>query len=90
MPEPRPARVLNSAVPPQRLLLLIPTTTSRTGDFVDAAMKLDVDLVIASDRPNMMAREFPDHLLSHRRSTRLRLFSKPGGCCICLFVVFAS
>ena len=48
----------------QRLLLLIPTSTYRTEDFVDAARSLDVDLVIASDRPNVMAGEFPDHLLT--------------------------
>jgi biotin carboxylase len=48
----------------QRLLLLIPTTTYRTEDFIEAASKLDVDLVIASDRPNVMAGEFPEHLLS--------------------------
>jgi len=50
--------------PSQRLLLLIPTTTYRTEDFVAAARSLDVDLVIASDRPNVMAGEFPDHLLT--------------------------
>jgi biotin carboxylase len=50
--------------PSQRLLLLIPTSTYRTEDFVDAARSLDVDLVIASDRPNVMAGEFPDHLLT--------------------------
>jgi biotin carboxylase len=44
--------------------LLIPTTTYRTEDFVDAATKLDVDLVVASDRPNVMAGEFPNHLLT--------------------------
>jgi biotin carboxylase len=48
----------------QRLLLLIPTTTYRTEDFVEAARALDVDLVVASDRPNVMAGEFPDHLLT--------------------------
>ncbi|HZP37839.1 MAG TPA: ATP-grasp domain-containing protein [Methylomirabilota bacterium] len=48
----------------QRLLLLIPTTTYRTEDFVEAARALDVDLVIASDRHNVMAGEFPDHLLT--------------------------
>jgi biotin carboxylase len=47
-----------------RLVLLIPTTTYRTEDFVDAARRLDVDLVIASDRPNVMSAEFPDHLLT--------------------------
>jgi biotin carboxylase len=50
--------------PSQRLLLLIPTTTYRTEDFVEAARTLDVDLVIASDRPNVMSGEFPDHLLT--------------------------
>ncbi|MEK7443563.1 MAG: hypothetical protein AABZ70_01740, partial [candidate division NC10 bacterium] len=49
---------------PKRLLLLIPTTTYRTEDFVEAARRLEVDLVIASERPNVMASEFPDHLLS--------------------------
>ncbi|PYO56787.1 MAG: hypothetical protein DMD83_12660, partial [Candidatus Rokuibacteriota bacterium] len=49
---------------PKRLLLLIPTTTYRTEDFVEAARRLDVDLAIASDRPNVMSAEFPDHLLT--------------------------
>ena len=53
-----------AAMTSQRLLLLIPTTTYRTEDFVEAARTLDVDLVIASDRPNVMAGEFPDHLLT--------------------------
>jgi biotin carboxylase len=57
----------------QRLLLLIPTTTYRTEDFVEAARSLDVDLVIASDRPNVMAGEFPDHLLTLP-------FSDPAAC----------
>jgi biotin carboxylase len=56
--------VLDWPVSPKRLLLLIPTSTYRTEDFVDAARRLDVDLVIASERPNMMAGEFPDSLLS--------------------------
>src|SRR5262245_7077154 len=46
-----------------RLLLLIPTTTYRTEDFVEAARTLDVDLVTASDRPTVMSGEFPDSLL---------------------------
>src|SRR3984893_4415837 len=62
---PRDKLCLAAAMAPsQRLLLLIPTTTYRTEDFVDAARSLDVDLVIASDRPNVMATEFPDHLLT--------------------------
>jgi biotin carboxylase len=49
---------------PKRLLLLIPTSTYRTEDFMEAAQRLDVDLVVASERPNVMAGEFPDHLLT--------------------------
>ena len=49
---------------PKRLLLLIPTSTYRTEDFMDAAGRLDVDLVVASEHPNVMAGEFPDHLLT--------------------------
>jgi biotin carboxylase len=56
--------VLDSHVSPKRLLLLIPTTSYRTEDFVEAARTLDVDLVIASDRPNVMSGAFPDHLLT--------------------------
>src|SRR4030095_10943898 len=48
----------------KRLLLLIPTTTYRTEDFMEAARRLDVDLVVAAERPNVMAGEVPDHLLT--------------------------
>jgi biotin carboxylase len=47
-----------------RLLLLIPTTTYRTEDFVESAVKLGVDLVIASERPSTLSEAFPDHLLA--------------------------
>jgi biotin carboxylase len=47
-----------------RLLLLIPTTTYRTEDFVAAATKLDVEMVVASDRPHVLERERPDRLLA--------------------------
>jgi biotin carboxylase len=47
-----------------RLLLLIPTTTYRTEDFVEAALRLGVDLVIASEEPSTLAGAFPDHLLA--------------------------
>ena len=49
---------------PARLLLLVPTTTYRTEDFVDAARRLDVDLVVAAEKPNTMAAALPDHLLT--------------------------
>jgi len=47
-----------------RLLLLIPTTTYRTEDFVRAAAKLDVELVVASERPNVLEAALPDNLLT--------------------------
>jgi biotin carboxylase len=47
-----------------RLLLLIPTTSYRTEDFVAAAGKLGVDLVVASERPSTFEEAFPDHLLT--------------------------
>src|SRR2546426_2591495 len=45
-----------------RLLLLLPTTTYRTQAFVDAATKLGVDLVCASERPSTLEERAPDHL----------------------------
>ena len=47
-----------------RLLLLIPTTTYRTADFMEAAGKLGVEIVVASDRPNVLEGEFPENLLT--------------------------
>ena len=51
-------------VAPPRLLLLVPTTTYRTEDFVEAARRLDVDLVVAAERPNTLSAALPDHLLT--------------------------
>jgi len=47
-----------------RLLLLLPTSTYRTEDFVDAATKLGVDLVCASEKPSTFESHVPDHLLT--------------------------
>jgi len=47
-----------------RLLLLLPTTTYRTEDFVEAAHKLGVDLVCGSERPNTMEDLAPDSLVT--------------------------
>jgi biotin carboxylase len=47
-----------------RLLLLVPTTTYRTEDFVEAARRLDVELVVAAEKPNALAAALPDHLLT--------------------------
>ena len=52
LPRPGPAwsAMCADRVPSKRLLLLIPTSTYRTEDFVEAARRLDVDLVVASER----------------------------------------
>ncbi|MGH7307530.1 MAG: ATP-grasp domain-containing protein [Candidatus Rokuibacteriota bacterium] len=47
-----------------RLLLLLPTRTYRTEDFIDAANKLGVDLVCASERPSTLEELSPDSLLT--------------------------
>src|SRR5438132_6275503 len=47
-----------------RLLLLLPTSTYRTQDFVDAATGLGVDLVCASEKPSTFESHVPDHLLT--------------------------
>jgi biotin carboxylase len=47
-----------------RLLLLLPTTTYRTQDFLDAAGTLGVDVVCASEKPSTFEAHAPDHLLT--------------------------
>ena len=46
------------------MLLLLPTTTYRTKAFVDAALKLDVDVVAASEQPSTLANRNPQGLLT--------------------------
>jgi biotin carboxylase len=47
-----------------RLLLLLPTTTYRTHDFLEAGRTLGVDVVCASERPNTLEAQLPDHFLT--------------------------
>jgi len=47
-----------------RVLLLLPTTTYRTRAFVEAALKLDVDVVAASERPSTLAANNPQGLVT--------------------------
>jgi biotin carboxylase len=47
-----------------RLLLLLPTTTYRTQDFLDAAGALGVDIVCASEKPSTFEAHAPDNLLT--------------------------
>src|SRR6058998_340732 len=65
-PRPRVRPSAGDAMPNSvaRLLLLLPTTTYRTQAFVDAATKLGVDLVCASERPSTLEERAPDHLIT--------------------------
>jgi biotin carboxylase len=47
-----------------RVLLLLPTTTYRTKAFVEAALKLDVDVVAASEHPSTLLNTNPGGLLA--------------------------
>jgi biotin carboxylase len=47
-----------------RLLLLLPTTTYRTEDFLDAARALGVEIVCASEHPSTFEAHAPDNLLT--------------------------
>jgi biotin carboxylase len=47
-----------------RLLLLLPTTTYRSKDFVDAALALGIDLVCASELPNSLEEVLPDNFIT--------------------------
>ncbi len=46
------------------MLLLLPTTTYRTKAFVDAALKLEVDVVAASEQPSTLESKNPEGLLT--------------------------
>ena len=47
-----------------RLLLLLPTTTYRTEDFLAAARTLGVDVVCASEKPSTLEAHLPDNFLT--------------------------
>jgi biotin carboxylase len=47
-----------------RLLLLLPTTTYRTEAFIEAATRLGVELVCASERPSTLESLTPDSLVT--------------------------
>jgi len=48
----------------ERLLLLLPTTTYRTHDFLEAARTLGVEIVCASDEASTFESRAPDNLLA--------------------------
>ena len=47
-----------------RILLLLPTTTYRTEAFLAAALRMDVEVTIGSEKPNTLARLNPTALLT--------------------------
>jgi biotin carboxylase len=53
---------LNESMP--RILLLLPTTTYRAPDFLDAARRMKIEVVAASEKPNVMASRHPESLLT--------------------------
>jgi biotin carboxylase len=46
----------------KRILLLVPTTTYRLDDFLQAATRLNIDVILASNRCHVLAEQWPDHL----------------------------
>ncbi|MGA9767768.1 MAG: ATP-grasp domain-containing protein [Blastocatellia bacterium] len=47
-----------------RVLLLLPTTTYRTKAFMDAALKMGVNIVAATEQPSTLAAQNPERLLT--------------------------
>ncbi len=47
-----------------RILLLLPTTTYRAADFLSAAERMGVTVVVASEKPNTLSRFHPDKFLT--------------------------
>jgi biotin carboxylase len=47
-----------------RLLLLVPTATYRAGAFVRAAQRLDIDITLASEKPNSLSKYHPVDLVT--------------------------
>jgi biotin carboxylase len=47
-----------------RVLLLIPTTSYKAADFIAAAEKLNIDLVVGSDQRQTLEDVFPDRMLT--------------------------
>ncbi len=46
----------------KQILLLVPTTTYRLDDFLRAAVRLNIDVILASNRCHVLAEQWPDHL----------------------------
>lgn len=46
----------------KRILLLVPTTTYRLDDFLQASARLNVEVILASNRCHVLAEQWPDHL----------------------------
>ena len=45
----------------KQIVLLVPTTTYRLDDFLQAAARLEIDVILASNRCHVLAAEWPEH-----------------------------
>jgi len=45
----------------KQIVLLVPTTTYRLDDFLQAAARLNIDVILASNRCHVLAAEWPEH-----------------------------
>ncbi len=48
----------------RRLMLLVPTRSYRAGDFIAAASRLDLEVVVGSDQPSVLSGVAPDRTLA--------------------------
>ena len=58
------AKVAREVTVSGRLLLLVPTTSYRVGDFLQAAERLGVDVAVGSDQQNILAQFSPGHTMT--------------------------
>ena len=45
----------------KQIVLLVPTTTYRLDDFLQAAARLEIDVILASNRCRVLAAQWPEH-----------------------------
>ena len=60
---------MQESSPDRRVLLLIPTTTYRVGDFLRATEQLDIQVVVGCERRQALSEQAPGHTLELRFST---------------------
>jgi len=50
-----------TVMPRKQIVLLVPTTTYRLDDFLQAAARLEIDVILASNRCRVLAAEWPEY-----------------------------